>query len=102
MRYAILLAALFAPAALAAPAATSVSATLATPASSARVTYGSVSWSCAGATCTAAPVAARLGDARACRDLAKQVGALTAFDGLRGALGAEDLAKCNRSAKPAA
>ena len=58
-------------------------------------------WACAGTVCTGPVVNARLGDARACREVAKAVGAVAGYVGTRGELNADDLAKCNKSAKRA-
>ncbi len=56
-------------------------------------------WNCAGATCTGPAINGRFGEPRACREIAKAAGAVTAFAGPRGEMSADDLAKCNKSAK---
>ena len=77
--------------------------TLAAPVAQAGAVQGlATRWTCTGTTCIGPMGNARLGDARACREAAKAVGTVTAYEGPRGALGADDLAKCNKSAKPTA
>lgn len=79
-----------------------VRATLAAPlAAPLRVTSSAATWTCTGATCTGPASNARLGDARACRELVKAAGAASTYTGARGEMNAEDLAKCNKAAKPA-
>lgn len=56
-------------------------------------------WTCVGTDCTGPAINARLGDARACREIAKVTGTIAVYQGMRGALGAEDLARCNKSAR---
>lgn len=57
------------------------------------------SWSCTGTACTGPEINGRFGDPRACREIAKVTGTVTAFATARGEFGAEDLARCNKSAK---
>ena len=80
-----------------------VRATLAAPlAAPLRVSSSAATWNCMGATCTGPASNARLGDARACRELVKAAGAAATYTGARGEMSAEDLAKCNKAAKSAA
>lgn len=84
----------------AADAPTPIRITLATPVAQPGPVQGQATrWSCAGTSCTGPELNARLGDARACREAAKVAGTITAYTSARGELGAEDLAKCNKSAK---
>lgn len=102
MKRLVLLAALFAVPAVAADPVP-VRATLAAPlAAPLRVSSSAATWTCTGATCTGPASNARLGDARACRELVKAAGAAASYTGARGEMSADDLAKCNRAAKPAA
>ena len=57
------------------------------------------SWTCAGASCTGPAINGRFGDARGCREIAKVAGAVVAYRGAKGDLSADDLVKCNKSAK---
>lgn len=56
-------------------------------------------WQCTGALCTGPAINGRFGDPRGCREIAHAAGAVTAYEGAKGPLGADDLAKCNKSAK---
>lgn len=97
----ILSAALLAAPALAqTPAAIRV--TMAAPvAQSGSVRAMATTWNCTGTVCTGPEINGRFGEARACREVAKAVGAVSAFAGPKGELSADDLAKCNKSAKKA-
>ena len=82
-----------------AQAPATIRVTLAAPVAEAGPVQGMATrWTCADTVCTGPALNARLGDARACREVAKAVGAVTAYAGTRGELAADDLAKCNRSA----
>ena len=94
----------FAALTLAAPAIADAPATIrvtfAAPVAQSGAVQGlATQWTCAGATCTGPELNARYGDARACREAARAVGTVTAYQSARGALGADDLAKCNKAAK---
>ena len=81
-----------------------VTATLLQPVSSAKLVVGGAVWHCAGLTCAAGTAPDSVGSAEACRELAKQVGAVSAYSQCK-ALEEKGLAKCNTSAaihKPAA
>lgn len=96
----LLLAALLAAPALAQTAP--IRATMAAPvAQDGPVRALATTWQCAGATCTGPAINGRFGDARGCREIAHAAGAVTAYEGAKGALPADDLAKCNKSAKKA-
>lgn len=56
-------------------------------------------WICVGTVCTGPEINGRFGEPRACREVAKAVGAVTAYAGPHGELSADELAKCNKSAK---
>lgn len=56
-------------------------------------------WNCAGTVCTGPEINGRFGEPRACREVAKAVGAVAGYTGLKGELSADELAKCNKSAK---
>lgn len=76
-----------------------LTASLAQPvAAKTRVVAGGAVWTCEGGTCNAGAATSRSAGFRACQALAKEVGAVTAYGG-RSTLGAEQLAKCNASAK---
>lgn len=92
---------LFAHAAVAETAAP-IRVTLAAPvAQNGVVKAMATSWNCTGAACTGPAINGRFGDARGCREIAKVAGAVTAYVGARGELNADDLARCNKSAKTA-
>ncbi|WP_419807446.1 CC_3452 family protein [Sphingomonas sp.] len=79
-----------------------VRATLTAPlAAPLRVSSSAATWTCTGVSCTGPASNARLGDARGCRELAKAAGAVASYSGAGGEMAAEDLAKCNKAAKPA-
>lgn len=79
-----------------------VRVTLAAPVAQAGPVQGlATRWNCAGTVCTGPASNARLGDARACREVAKAVGAIASYEGGRAAFAVDDLAKCNKSAKRA-
>lgn len=89
---------------LAAPVAAQapIRATLAAPvAKDGTVKAMATSWTCTGTSCTGPEINGRFGDPRACREIAKVAGAVTAFTTTKGELGADELAKCNKSAKKA-
>ena len=75
--------------------------TLAAPAATGTVKAIATTWTCTGAACTGPAINSRFGDARGCREIAKAAGAVTAYEGEKGPLGADDLAKCNKSARKA-
>lgn len=75
--------------------------TLAAPAANSTVKAIATTWTCAGASCTGPAINGRFGDARGCREIAKAAGAVASYEGEKGPLGADDLAKCNKSAKKA-
>lgn len=56
-------------------------------------------WTCTGTACVGPEINGRFGDARGCREIAKVAGAVTRYAGAKGELGADELAKCNKSAK---
>lgn len=88
--------------AVAAEAPQPIRATMAAPvAQDGAVRAQATSWMCTGALCTGPEINGRFGDARACREVAKAVGAVTAFSTGHGEFAAEDLARCNKSAKKA-
>jgi hypothetical protein len=60
---------------------------------------GSAIFDCQGDTCVAANPVGRTGDAGGCRELARQVGKVTAFGDARHPLNAAKLAQCNEWAK---
>lgn len=59
------------------------------------------SWNCVGTACTGAEINGRFGDSRGCREIAKVAGVVTAYATAKGELDAEELARCNKSAKKA-
>lgn len=69
------------------------SATLAAPASEARMVAGGVAWTCEGTTCVANKASAR--PLRICRGLNRKVGEVADFKVLGQPIQAEELAKCN-------
>ena len=73
--------------------------TLAAPAANSTVKAIATTWTCTGASCTGPAINGRFGDARGCREIAKAAGAVAAYEGEKGPLGVDDLAKCNKSAK---
>ena len=84
----------------AADAPAPIRVTLASPVAQAGAVQGlATRWSCTGTSCTGPELNARFGDARACREAAKAAGVVTAYVSARGELAADDLAKCNKSAK---
>ena len=58
-------------------------------------------WNCTGTACTGPEINGRFGDARGCREIAKVTGTVAAYATAKGELSADDLAKCNKSAKKA-
>ena len=58
-------------------------------------------WNCTGTVCTGPEINGRFGEPRACREVAKAVGMVAAYTGPKGELSADELAKCNKSAKKA-
>lgn len=102
-RVSALAAALALSAGAAAAADTRVTASLEQPVSAqTRVVAGGAVWNCQGSTCSAAAASSRSLGYRACKELVKKVGPVTAYGG-RQPLEAEQLAKCNVTAKaPAA
>lgn len=56
-------------------------------------------WNCAGTVCTGPEINGRFGEPRACREVAKAVGAVAGYTGPKGELDTDELAKCNKSAK---
>jgi hypothetical protein len=85
---------------LAAPPASAASNTvfyqaqLAEPASAATIVAGGTAWRCEGSACSAGKSSSR--DAIVCAKLVKEVGQLTSFTSPKGALEADDLARCNQ------
>ncbi|MFM7404048.1 MAG: CC_3452 family protein [Erythrobacter sp.] len=69
------------------------SATLAAPASEARVVAGGVAWSCDGTTCVAGKASAR--PLRVCRGLNHKFGEVASFKVLGNPIEDAELAKCN-------
>ena len=57
------------------------------------------SWQCTGTACTGPAINGRFGDARGCREIAHAAGAVAAYQGAKGPLGADELAKCNKAAR---
>lgn len=57
------------------------------------------SWTCTGTVCTGPAINGRFGDARGCREIAKVAGTVASYAGAKGELSADDLARCNKSAK---
>ncbi|HYG26355.1 MAG TPA: hypothetical protein VD906_05570 [Caulobacteraceae bacterium] len=92
------LAATFALSAAPALAAGSVSATLQSPVAKAKVVAGGAVFNCADTTCIAVTPTERTLTAAACKQLVKEVGALSAFGSDKRQL---DVARCNGAA-PAA
>ncbi len=93
---------LFAAAFLAAPAFAQgpITVTMAAPvAHDGAVQALATTWQCTGATCTGPEINARFGDPRACREIARAAGPVTAFASARGTLPADELARCNKAAK---
>ena len=66
---------------------------LGAPAKSDRAIAGGVAFKCVGSTCVAGKGTSR--PVRVCRELQREVGAITSFTARGEALEAEDLAKCN-------
>lgn len=58
-------------------------------------------WTCTGTACTGPEINGRFGDARGCREIAKAAGMVAAYTTAKGELSADDLAKCNKSARKA-
>ena len=71
-------------------------------ASKTKVVAGGAVFVCEGAECVSAQAPSRALTAAACKALAKEVGRVSAFGGDSKSLDAEDLARCNASAKVAA
>lgn len=72
-------------------------ATLANPvAKEQKEVIDSVVWQCEGTTCTTRSSTSSLVSASACRAIAKHYGRVVEFTGDAGALGSDQLAKCNR------
>jgi len=67
-----------------------------------KVVAGGAVFVCEGAECVSAQAPSRALTAAACKALAKEVGRVSAFGGDSKSLDAEDLARCNASAKVAA
>jgi hypothetical protein len=83
----------------AACADTSISATLAAPQTAhAKLIAAHAVWNCEGATCFAQIAPDDSASVSACKDLAKQVGPLTAYSAGAKSLDAGALAKCNTAA----
>lgn len=77
-----------------------VTATLEAPlASKEKVVAASLVWNCEGATCVA--LAQRPAGLRACRDLAKEVGRISAFGAETAKLEGDDITACNARARVA-
>jgi hypothetical protein len=82
-----------------ASAADKLTATLETPvAASKQIIAGNVVWTCEGATCSTTAPSSRAVNVRACKDLAKSVGAFSTFKGQRTAIEGDELANCNTAA----
>lgn len=62
-----------------------------------KVVAGGAVWKCEGSTCVASASSSRSTSVRACQDLSKEVGRLSAFGG-RASFDAEALGRCNGSA----
>ena len=98
IRTAVILAALFAAPAIAQTAP--IRATMAAPvAQDGPVKALATSWTCTGTLCTGPAINGRFGDPRGCREIAKVAGPVSAYEGVKGPLSADDLAKCNKAAK---
>lgn len=67
-----------------------------------KVVAGGAVFVCEGAECVSTQAPSRALTAAACKALAKEVGRVAAFGGETKSLDAEDLARCNASAKVAA
>ena len=81
-------------------AAGPISATLQSPlASKSRVVAGGALWACEGTSCVATSAVERTISVASCRELAKAVGALSAFGNGDKVFDAEALAKCNAAAR---
>ena len=83
-------------------AATTVTATLQAPAAKARVIAGGAVWNCEGTVCVATAAPDNVASTKSCKDLAKAVGTVVGYASASFSLDAENLAKCNLSARPAA
>ena len=98
MKLRTLAAAAILSASFAAPAfaAGAISVALQAPvAAKTKVVAGGAVFSCVEATCVAANAPSRALTAATCKAIVKEVGAVTAFNGERKSLAAEDLARCN-------
>jgi hypothetical protein len=85
--------------ALPAFAGTQFTAQLATPkAERERVVAASAVWICEGETCTAELKSSKI-SLKACKGVAAEIGALTSFASANAEMDADDLAKCNQSAR---
>jgi hypothetical protein len=79
---------------------TTARATLAAPVGKADlVVVDDRPWRCEGQVCGGPAGDSRFDDQRSCRDLAQKIGAVTAFEGAKGTLAAEDLVRCNKYAR---
>lgn len=77
-----------------------VRATLVAPTSARNPIIGfSTTYTCTGTSCSGPASNARHGDERACRELARGAGPVASFEGLKGALPADQLARCNEHAR---
>jgi len=83
-------------------AATTLTATLPAPATKARVIAGGAVWACEGTVCVATAAPDNVASTKSCKDLAKAVGPVVGYASASFSLDAENLAKCNLSARPAA
>lgn len=66
-----------------------------------KVIAGGAVFSCEGSSCIASAALARTSGYRACKELAKEVGRVAAYNG-KTALDADDLGRCNGGAAPLA
>ncbi len=81
-------------------AAGPISATLQSPlASKSRVVAGGAIWACEGTSCVATSAVERTISVASCRELAKAVGAVSAFGNGDKVFDADTLAKCNAAAR---
>mgnify|MGYP006899140096 CR=1 FL=1 len=66
-----------------------------------KVIAGGAVFLCEGSSCVASAALARTAGYRACRELAKEVGRVSAYEG-KSALSADQLGRCNEAAAPLA